>query len=233
MVEFHERIKIEELVLRHFGEANVDRPLTVQDFDITEDGVVNVNVNCYMRRRTQDGRLPVQFGTIDGDFSLASMRIVSLEGSPQVVEGNFDCSFNQLTSLQHCPQSVMDFDCSNNPLTTLQWCPRVPAELLCDNAQLRDLTSVPPATYLSVQMNPIVNFRNTPSHIQEVAVTWHRDLPLLGLLTVAQINIHRVNGAHYAEVENILKKYAGEGKRGVIRCQKELISAGFEGNARW
>jgi hypothetical protein len=31
----------------------------------------------------------------------------------------------------------------------------------------------------------------------------------------------------------ILNKYAGQGKRAMFDCQKELEDAGFEENARW
>jgi hypothetical protein len=36
-----------------------------------------------------------------------------------------------------------------------------------------------------------------------------------------------------AQVEKILNKYHGQGKRALFECQKELEDEGFEGNARW
>jgi hypothetical protein len=35
------------------------------------------------------------------------------------------------------------------------------------------------------------------------------------------------------KVGEILNKYAGEGRRGIFKCKKALIEAGFSGNARW
>ena len=43
----------------------------------------------------------------------------------EICLGNFDCSYNKLTSLECAPRFVWnDFDCSNNNLTSLEWAPR-------------------------------------------------------------------------------------------------------------
>ena len=53
--------------------------------------------------------------TVTGDFDCSCNELVSLQGAPKSVGGNFDCSYNKLTSLQGAPQSVGgDFDCFRN-----------------------------------------------------------------------------------------------------------------------
>lgn len=43
-----------------------------------------------------------------------------------IVQGNFNCSGNDLTSLEHCPKEVQsDFYCEANKLTSLEHCPKV------------------------------------------------------------------------------------------------------------
>ena len=233
MVDTATAQKIAALVKLHFGDALEEVPLKDEEFTMRDNGLVDVDLGTYMRRKTTNSRLPVRFGTIYGEFSIASMGLVSLEGCPGIVNGSFDCSHNQLTSLKHAPEDVVDFDCSHNQLTSLAGCPTTPGELVCANNLLPDLTSAPPTSLLYALDNPFQHFRNTPAHLDEVAVTWRRDLPLLGLLTVKSIDIHFPNGTHYDEVEEIMNKYAGQGRAGMIDCKRELVAAGFEGNARY
>jgi hypothetical protein len=44
---------------------------------------------------------------------------------------------------------------------------------------------------------------------------------------------HNVMQSKRLTIEGIFYKYAGQGKRALFDCQKELEDAGFEGNARW
>lgn len=75
---------------------------------------------------TQNGQeydlnhLPDGF-VIQGDVELANKELTELPDlSKVVVEGNFDCSDNQLTSLAGAPKKVgLNFNCSNNSLTGL------------------------------------------------------------------------------------------------------------------
>ena len=50
-----------------------------------------------------------------GWFDCSRNQLTSLEGAPQIVGGNFNCRWNQLTSLEGAPQKVGgDFNCRNN-----------------------------------------------------------------------------------------------------------------------
>ena len=45
--------------------------------------------------------------------------------SDTIYKGNFDCSYNNLTSLEGVPNKVKgNFDCSNNKLTSLETLPK-------------------------------------------------------------------------------------------------------------
>lgn len=48
--------------------------------------------------------------------------LTSLKGCPKIIEGDFDCSHNQLTSLEYGPEIVDGYyDCSHNQLTSLDY----------------------------------------------------------------------------------------------------------------
>lgn len=51
---------------------------------------------------------------VGGDFDCSGNNFTSLKGAPQEVGGSFYCGYNNLTSLQGAPQKVGgDFDCNN------------------------------------------------------------------------------------------------------------------------
>jgi hypothetical protein len=52
---------------------------------------------------------------VDGDFDCYVNTLTSLEGCPNEVKGYFDCHHNILTTLEGCPSKVgHDFYCHNN-----------------------------------------------------------------------------------------------------------------------
>jgi hypothetical protein len=53
--------------------------------------------------------------TVGGNFNCSYNELTSLEGAPKTVGESFGCSFNKLTSLVGAPKSVgEDFYCRNN-----------------------------------------------------------------------------------------------------------------------
>src|SRR3972149_849420 len=70
-------------------------------------------------------KLLVKFKYVKGNFNCSYNKLTSLKGSPIKVGGYFDCNNNQLTSLEGSPQEVGgDFNCSYNKLTSLEGAPQ-------------------------------------------------------------------------------------------------------------
>jgi hypothetical protein len=92
-------------------------------------------------RNTFDGAPEV----VEGYFNCSHNQLTSLEGAPKTVEGNFYCSNNQLTSLEGAPKTVEGvFYCSNNQLTSLEGAPKtVEGVFYCNNNQLTSLEGAP------------------------------------------------------------------------------------------
>ena len=87
----------------------------------------------------------VKFGVVDGNFDCDKNRLTSLKGAPLKVGGNFYCSYNALTSLEGAPQEVgMGFYCYSNRLTSLKGAPQsVSGDFWCDNNRLTSLEGAP------------------------------------------------------------------------------------------
>jgi hypothetical protein len=62
---------------------------------------------------------------VQGDFCCANNQLTSLAGAPTSVGGEFWCTHNQLTSLRGAPASVAkEFNCGYNQLTSLEGVPQ-------------------------------------------------------------------------------------------------------------
>ena len=88
-------------------------------YTINPDGSYDVigNVNLYKRGLT---KIPFKFNMVTGYFNCSYNNLTSLEGCPKEVGGYFYCSNNNLTSLEGCPREVGgDFYCGNNNLFDL------------------------------------------------------------------------------------------------------------------
>ena len=79
--------------------------------------------------------------TVTGDFNCSYNKLTTLNGAPKSVGGNFRCSDNKLLSLDGVPKSVGgDFVCSGNLLTTLAGAPKsVGGNFYCSGNRLTSL----------------------------------------------------------------------------------------------
>ncbi len=92
-------------------------------------------------------------------------QLKSLQGCPNSVIKLY-CDNNQLTSLQGCPNSVIKLNCSDNQLTSLQGCPNSVIKLYCDNNQLTSLQGCSNSvTELYCYYNQLTSLRGCPNSI--------------------------------------------------------------------
>jgi hypothetical protein len=78
---------------------------------------------------------------INGDFDCSHNLLTSLEGCPKDVQGYFRCSYNNLTSLKGCTEKIEgDFNCYHNLLTSLEGCPKtIEGDFYCGDNDLKSL----------------------------------------------------------------------------------------------
>ena len=92
-------------------------------YDLPKGFVIKDDLDLFNKDLTE---LPDLSGVIvEGDFSCSYNRLTSLKGAPQKVGGSFVCSANRLTSLNGAPQEVGEgFYCNCNQLTSLEGAPQ-------------------------------------------------------------------------------------------------------------
>lgn len=136
------------------------------------------------------------------------------------IEGILNMQNSGLQHLEGGPVEVWeDLDLSLNPLVNLKGLTtHIGGRLLLEGIKFKSLEGLPPN--LSVE------------------ISWYPDMPMLRLLTCKWIELpwrqmQLPADAPEKQVLSILRKWRHHGKAGVIDCKRELVAAGFEGNARW
>ena len=113
------------------------------DYTINEDGSIDVDGDVWLNNFNLT-KLPLKFGNVSGRFDCSDNQLTTLEGSPERVGENFDCSNNKLTTLYGGPQNVGAFNCGQNQLTTLEGSPQIiDAFFHCKNNQITDFRGFP------------------------------------------------------------------------------------------
>ena len=88
----------------------------ISNYTINSDGTVDVDGGVNLRNKGLN-KLPLKFGKVTGNFECHYNQLTTLKGGPREVTGYFDCYNNQLTTLEGGPNHVGGgFDCSGNPI---------------------------------------------------------------------------------------------------------------------
>ncbi len=75
----------------------------IENYSINPDRSIDVNGDVHLQYNTFS-KLPLKFNKVSGYFDCSSCFTLStLEGSPNYVSGNFNCSWTWIESLEHCP----------------------------------------------------------------------------------------------------------------------------------
>ena len=136
------------------------RRYNITNHSIGSDGLLNVDSDVSINTNftpNLNGKLPLRFGVVTGDFNCGSNRLTSLSGSPRKVGGDFSCGYNRLTSLSGGPEEVGgDFSCFENDITSLSGSPiRVGNTLVCENNKILSLEGIPESRHNYFVGNPI------------------------------------------------------------------------------
>lgn len=115
--------------------------------------------------------------------------------------------------------------------------PKVGGFLSLRQNLLTDLSGCPQSVgrYLDLREMPnLISLEGFPVEIKGwINIDWKPNLPLLRTLFAPEgVDLHPSSDLA-DKCQEILQKYVGKGRRAIHLCAKELIAAGFEGNARW
>jgi len=95
----------------------------IQNYTINGDYSIDVNGSVWLNSKGLT-KIPIKFRKVNGDFDCSGNQLIDLVGMPHTVVGNVYVNDNNLTTLWGCPQNVGgNFNCSANSLHTLEHSP--------------------------------------------------------------------------------------------------------------
>lgn len=116
----------------------------MNNFTINDDYSIDSNNDIHITNYIKSLRgeaLPYKFRFVDGNFKCNGLDLTSLKNTPEIVVENFDCSYNNLTSLEGGPRRAHNYICSNNNLKNLKGIGRFNF-LVCSNNNITHLNDV-------------------------------------------------------------------------------------------
>ena len=170
---------------------NIDsicKKFSIENYTINPDGSIDVDGNLYLDLDVYPSgkkldRFPLKFRKVNGNVDCSNNNLTSLEGCPQEVGGHFDCSVNKLTSLEGSPTEVGgNFNCEHNQLISLEGSPKeIGGSLNCSYNKLTSLKGCPSkiGRSLNCSYNKLTSLKGCPSKIDGDFDCFYNPLPPL------------------------------------------------------
>jgi len=86
---------------------NLCREYNIKKYIINDDMSISVNGNVNLTPHRNIKYIPIKFKEVDGNFNCSGNQLTSLKYCPGTVGGYFSCHSNQLTSLNVLKQWVV------------------------------------------------------------------------------------------------------------------------------
>lgn len=159
MIKMFEQFINEEEIHRLCREYNIKK------YSINSDGSIDVDGNVYLINRGFT-KLPLKFNKVSGVFDCSYNELTTLEGCPREVGNNFNCEHNNLVTLKGGPEFVDGYyKCSSNKLESLKYSPvRIERSLFCEGNNIKTLEGFPMIIKWSL------NLRNNPISIIDESI---------------------------------------------------------------
>lgn len=161
----NELLNSKEKIEQWLKKMNINHYVINNDLTVHVNGSVNI---CDKKLNF----IPIQFDTIKGDFDCSYNNLTSLKGAPYTVNGDFDCSYNNLTSLQNSPNLILgNFNCIKNKLISLEGCPSITnGHFFCNYNEINTLLGSPKTIHGNFICigNLITSMEGSPEHIKGI-----------------------------------------------------------------
>ena len=143
---------------------------TQGSWSLNKKGLVDIDGYFNCKKQNLKDFKGVKFGKVKEGFDCSHNQLTSLEGAPQEVEGSFRCYHNKLTSLVGAPQVVEgSFRCYHNKLTSLVGAPQeVGWSFNCRYNKLTSLVGAPQVVkgYFGCSYNKLTSLEGAPQEVR-------------------------------------------------------------------
>lgn len=180
-----------ESLLRNAGiskKSMIEKWLTemyIKNYTINSDLTIDVDRDVILSgKKIMELPSYIQFNEINGSFNCTFCDLTSLRGCPKKVNGFFNCSHNNLETLEYCPEEIKYwFACSYNKLISLDGIANIKrfSSLYVDNNKLENLKYLPEKINgdFNCSNNKLKNLKGAPRYIMNNFNCSHNDLESL------------------------------------------------------
>src|SRR5574344_693371 len=206
-------MKILKKFKQYFGNTEIDKickKYKIKNYTINSDNSVDVDDNVKLRDKKLKS-IPLNFNIVNGNFDCGNNQLTSLQYSPQYMEsGNFSCGRNKIESLQYCTELIRsDFYCYNNKLTSLEYHPTVYGEFHCQYNQINTFENF---YYYKEDVyfdgNPIWDIYELFNDMKLIELTWDYGFEWKGEIDLYKLDIFLKETEH--EYHGSLREYFEE-----------------------
>ena len=162
----------------------------IENYTINTDGSIDVNDYVWLYRNGLT-KLPLKFNKVNGWFDCSDNNLISLEGSPVEVNNGFNCRFNKLTSFEYAPRIIRGgFSCSDNNIKSFEYFPSyVKGYFYCFNNSIYEVWKLFGDTSKIELLNDFDIFRDEDTDEPTIIMDRLNDF----LLTIGEKSVRKVN----------------------------------------
>jgi len=160
----------------------------IENYTINSDGSIDTYAVYLYNKGLK--KLPLKFNKI-GVFNCSINNLTSLEGSPIEVNNHFQCRHNNLTSFQYSPKIIRgEFSCEYNNIKSFEYFPSfIEDEFLCFNNPIFEVWRLFLDTEKIELLNDFDIFRNEDTDDPGIVMERLNDF----LLTIGKEEVERVD----------------------------------------
>lgn len=207
---------------KHFDEVKAKQKFDPELFEKDGDGY-RYDGNLYLK---EVSKLMVKLTEVDGNLSFSNGSPSSMENFPHTINGALLIEGQDLTSLKGCPKIINgSLYLRYNKIAKIDDFPTsVDGSIDLSNNQITSLVGI--HRYFKNYLGWKIYLGHNP--IEE---------GIIGLLLIQGLNKQKIiwsegGGYYYShklkDAVEILNKYWGKGRAGVMECQEEMIDAGLD-----
>jgi hypothetical protein len=152
----------------------------LKNYTINSDNTIDINGDVELGSVLDKNMLilPVKFGNVYGDFNCSWNNLTTLEGCPNYVDGNFYCYGNELTTLEGSPKYVGGkFTANYNNLISLKGIEK--CEIIGNLYCLQNKRKIPPENYKYILTAKIGGEIKVGNAIDDILNTYKNEVKYL------------------------------------------------------
>jgi hypothetical protein len=173
--------------------------------------------------------------TVENEFLCNNNNLTSLEYGPSIVGDSYSADHNELTSLRGAPRKINGtFYIVHNPLPNMIGGPDEVKTLRCGAAGVSDVHFLEGAPRITKELRifseTVMSLSGLHKYVPSVPkITIDtKVLNVLSLFLIKDLTTVKLWKVEDSKANVIINKYLGQGRKGMMLCQAELVQNGLD-----